>query len=72
MMEPESERGLRGDARDNGLFFMVILIGVLQVVFGLLRTGRLTRFVSYSVMTGFIIGIAVLTILSQLPTITGY
>jgi SulP family sulfate permease len=32
----------------------------------------LARFVSYSVMTGFLTGIAVLTILSQLPTITGY
>ena len=64
--------GLQGDARDNALFLMVVLIGVIQVLFGLLGTGRLTRFVSYSVMTGFIIGIAVLTILSQLPTISGY
>jgi SulP family sulfate permease len=38
----------------------------------LLGFGRLTRFVSYSVMTGFIIGIAVLTILSQVSTVTGY
>ena len=58
--------------RDNALFVLVILIGAFQVLFGLLRFGRLVRFVSYSVMTGFIIGIAVLTILSQLPTITGY
>ncbi len=64
--------GLQAEARDNALFLMVILIGALQIVFGLLRTGKLIRFVSYSVMTGFIIGIAVLTILSQLPTITGY
>jgi SulP family sulfate permease len=63
---------LQGDARDNALFLMVILIGALQIVLGLVRTGQLTRFVSYSVMTGFIIGIAVLTILSQLPTISGY
>jgi sulfate permease, SulP family len=64
--------GLRGEARENALFLMVVLIGILQIVFGLVRTGQLTRFVSYSVMTGFIIGIAVLTILSQLPTISGY
>src|SRR5690349_2344554 len=63
---------LRGNARDNALFLMVVLIGAMQVLFGLLGTGRLTRFVSYSVMTGFFIGIAVLTILSQLPTISGY
>lgn len=64
--------GLQSEARDNALFLMVVLIGALQVVFGLLRAGQLTRFVSYSVMTGFVIGIAVLTILSQLPTISGY
>ena len=61
-----------GPARDNALFVLVILIGVFQILFGVLRLGRFVRFVSYSVMTGFIIGIAVLTILSQLPTITGY
>ena len=64
--------GLQAEARDNALFLMVVLIGALQVLFGLLRAGQWTRFVSYSVMTGFIIGIAVLTILSQLPTISGY
>lgn len=64
--------GLQAEVRANALFLMVLLIGALQILFGLLRTGKLIRFVSYSVMTGFIIGIAVLTILSQLPTITGY
>lgn len=64
--------GLQAEARDSALFLMVVLIGALQILFGLVRTGQLTRFVSYSVMTGFIIGIAVLTILSQLPTVSGY
>lgn len=64
--------GLTGEARDRGLFALVLLIGVFQILFGLLRLGKLTRFVSYSVMTGFLAGIAVLTALSQLPTITGY
>jgi SulP family sulfate permease len=58
--------------RANALFVMVLLAGAFQIVFGLLRLGRLARFVSYSVMTGFLTGIAVLTILSQLPTVTGY
>lgn len=59
-------------ARTDALFVMVILVGAFQLLFGLLRMGRLTRFVSYSVMTGFLAGIAVLTVLSQLPTVTGY
>src|SRR5690348_10148780 len=64
--------GLPPEARASALFMMVTVIGVLQILFGLLHMGRLTRFVSYSVMTGFLIGIAALTILSQIPTITGY
>src|SRR5215218_7853317 len=64
--------GLSSPARDNALFVMVLLIGAFQILFGLLRLGRLARFVSYSVMTGFLTGIAVLTVLSQLPTVTGY
>jgi sulfate permease, SulP family len=64
--------GIASEDRENALFVLVIVIGVVQIIFGLLRLGRLTRFVSFSVMTGFIAGIAVLTILTQLPTTTGY
>jgi SulP family sulfate permease len=60
------------EARENALFVMVILVGVFQLLFGGLRLGGLTRFVSYSVSTGFLAGIAVLLILSQLPNVTGY
>lgn len=63
---------LPAEQRDNVLFLMVILIGVFQVLFGLLKLGQLTRFVSYSVMTGFLAGLAMLLILSQLPTAAGY
>jgi SulP family sulfate permease len=45
--------------RTDALFLMVVLVGLLQVIFGLFRLGRLTRFVSYSVMTGFVAGIAI-------------
>jgi SulP family sulfate permease len=63
---------LSGDDRANALVLLVLLIGASQVLFGLLGLGRLTRFVSYSVMTGFVAGIAALTVLTQLPTVTGY
>lgn len=63
--------GLSGEDRDRAMFLLVMLSGVFQIVFGLLKLGRVTRFVSYSVMTGFLAGIAVILILSQLPTITG-
>ena len=60
------------EARTAALFVMVVLAGLFQVVFALLGLARLTRFVSYSVTTGFLTGIAVLLILSQLPTVLGY
>lgn len=62
---------LQGDAREASLFLMVILVGAFQLLLGLLGAGRLIRFVSFSVMTGFLTGVSVLLILSQLPTITG-
>jgi SulP family sulfate permease len=64
--------GLPGEARADALFLMVLLIGIFQILFGVLRLGRMARFVSYSGMTGFLTGIAALTILSQLPTVTGF
>jgi SulP family sulfate permease len=63
---------LSGDERADALVALVLLIGASQVLFGLVGLGRLTRFVSFSVMTGFVAGIAVLTVLTQLPTVTGY
>jgi sulfate permease, SulP family len=59
-------------ARTSTLALLVILAGLLQVSFGWLGLGRLTRFVSYSVTTGLLAGISVLLILSQLPNMTGY
>lgn len=62
---------LQGDAREGSLFAMVVLVGLFQVLLGLLGAGRLIRFVSFSVMTGFLTGVSVLLILSQFPTVTG-
>lgn len=59
------------EARLDGLLAMVILIGVFQLVAAFLRLGRFLGFVSYSVTTGFLCGVSVLLILSQLPLVTG-
>ena len=64
--------GVSAEARMNALFVLIVLTGAFQIVAGLLRLGRLTRFVSYSVTTGLLAGISVLLIMSQFPTITGY
>jgi SulP family sulfate permease len=44
-----------------------ILAGLLQIAAGLLRLGALMRFVSRSVITGFVNALAILIFLAQLP-----
>ena len=53
------------------LFAATILMGVFQVGAGLLGLGRLMRFVSQSVMTGFVNALAILILLAQLPQLVG-
>lgn len=56
--------------RDHGveyLFAATILMGMFQIIAGLLKLGRLMRFVSQSVMTGFVNALAILILLAQTP-----
>lgn len=53
------------------LVTLTVLVGVIQLVFGLLRLGGLTRYVSTAVMTGFITGAALLIIIGQMGYLTG-
>jgi SulP family sulfate permease len=54
------------------LVALSILTGVIMAILGVLKLGSLLRFVPNSVMTGFINGIALKIILSQLDDLTGY
>ncbi|MCT8162128.1 SulP family inorganic anion transporter [Pseudoruegeria sp. SHC-113] len=56
----------------GALVTLVLLVGAFQLVFGLLRLGKLIRFVSNAVMTGFISGIAFLIMFGSVSDITGY
>jgi len=58
--------------RASVLVTLVLLIGVFQVVLGLFRLGWVTRFIPFSVMTGFMTGVAALIIIGQLGDLTGY
>ena len=63
-----------GLVRDHGLQYLLaatILMGVFQLLAGALRLGRLMRFVSQSVMTGFVNALAILIFLAQLPELVG-
>ncbi|WP_058319337.1 SulP family inorganic anion transporter [Thalassovita mediterranea] len=56
--------------KDHGLQYLLaatVLAGVLQVGAGLLKLGYVMRFVSRSVMTGFVNALAILIFMAQLP-----
>ncbi|SHE87674.1 sulfate permease, SulP family [Kaistia soli DSM 19436] len=56
--------------REHGLHYLfaaTILMGLFQIAAGYLKLGRLMRFVSQSVMTGFVNALAILIFMAQLP-----
>ncbi|SDX52052.1 sulfate permease, SulP family [Albimonas donghaensis] len=60
--------------RDHGLEYLLaatVLAGVLQIGAGYARLGNLMRFVSRSVMTGFVNALAILIFMAQLPELIG-
>jgi len=60
--------------REHGLQYLLaasILAGVIQIVAGWLRIGQVMRFVSRSVMTGFVNALAILIFMAQLPELIG-
>ncbi len=57
---------------DHGFLFLVSIIsGVILLLFGLLRLGRVIALVPHSIVVGFTIGIAVVIATSQLGEILG-
>ncbi|WP_273023042.1 SulP family inorganic anion transporter, partial [Rheinheimera sp.] len=60
--------------REHGLQYLLaatLLTGVLQIIFGVLKLGDLMRFVSRSVVTGFVNALAILIFMAQLPELSG-
>ena len=59
--------------KEHGLQYLLaatVLTGVLQVLAGWARLGNLMRFVSRSVVTGFVNALAILIFMAQLPELT--
>ena len=56
--------------KDHGLQYLLaatLLTGVIQIGFGVLKLGQYMRFVSRSVITGFVNALAILIFMAQLP-----
>ena len=59
--------------KDHGLQYLLaatVLTGVLQIIAGWIHLGALMRFVSRSVVTGFVNALAILIFMAQLPELT--
>ena len=59
--------------REHGLEYLLaatVLTGILQIIAGYLKLGNLMRFVSRSVVTGFVNALAILIFMAQLPELT--
>jgi SulP family sulfate permease len=63
------------NSRDDplrSLYTLTILAGLVMIIAGLLKLGSFLRFVSNSVMTGFITAVGLNIVLGQLDNFTGY
>ncbi|SFN14972.1 SulP family inorganic anion transporter [Marinobacter pelagius] len=59
--------------KEHGLEYLLaatLLTGVFQIIAGYLKLGALMRFVSRSVVTGFVNALAILIFMAQLPELT--
>lgn len=59
--------------REHGLEYLLaatLLTGVIQIFAGYIKLGSLMRFVSQSVVTGFVNALAILIFMAQLPELT--
>lgn len=60
--------------KEHGLEYLLaatLLTGIIQILFGFLKLGDLMRFVSCSVVTGFVNALAILIFMAQLPELSG-
>ena len=60
--------------KEHGLQYLLVatlLTGVIQIIAGFARIGDVMRFVSKSVMTGFVNALAILIFMAQLPEFKG-
>lgn len=59
--------------KEHGLQYLLaasLLCGLIQIVAGFIKLGSLMRFVSHSVVTGFVNALAILIFMAQLPELT--
>jgi SulP family sulfate permease len=72
LMAPDPVTGL---PPENGMaiaFTTVMMAGLFQILFGILKLGRYVTMMPYTVISGFMSGIGFILIIIQLPALLGY
>ena len=64
--------GYTGDQVNQAVFTMSLLAGVMMVILGVLKLGKIVNYVSNAVMTGFVMGVAILIMVGKFDNIFGY
>lgn len=63
-----------GDTEGALPFILMVffLAGLIQILLGFLKVGRLIKYIPYPVISGFMTGIGVIILITQLPALLGY
>ena len=72
LMVPDPATGMVPENAMAMAFTTVMLAGIFQVVFGVLKLGRYVTLMPYTVISGFMSGIGLILIIIQLPGLLGH
>jgi SulP family sulfate permease len=70
-LEPSHAATLSATETIQGVCLLAFLVGIIQILIALLKLGDLTRYVSESVLLGFMAGAGALIALGQIPNLLG-
>lgn len=62
---------LQGENYLQGVFLLTLLVGIIQILLGVLKLGKLVNYVSHSVFVGLMTGVAVIISISQIGNLLG-
>jgi len=64
----KSLREQADDKRTEYLFFVMWIVGIMQIILGVFQFGRLVKLIPQTVMTGFVNGLATIIFMAQLES----
>lgn len=65
------QRGVNPDAAVLQIMIVAALCGLFQIIFGAIGLGRLIKYMPYPVVSGYLSGVGLIIIVSQMPKLLG-